>query len=152
MTDCDENICSICIDSIDEKFYKTKCNHKFHFSCLENWLKKSNQCPNCRETILTEKKKFPEYEIAILTNVIPNENLIYHENNPITNNHIIQTFSTALIGGNISEYRPSYTIRRNMRLFEYDNNNFIRPLRVQIPHRSNLANQLSSNLNFEDQY
>jgi Ring finger domain len=45
-------ICSICIDEQEEQKQKSwiqvKCQHKFHETCINEWLKVSNTCPNCR--------------------------------------------------------------------------------------------------------
>ena len=29
----------------------TDCNHAFHTSCLENWIKIKQECPTCRRNI-----------------------------------------------------------------------------------------------------
>jgi len=42
-------MCSICLDSIDDKFIKTVCQHNFHEKCLQMWLNKNNICPLCRK-------------------------------------------------------------------------------------------------------
>jgi len=45
-------ICSICLDECPGAQGDTrtvaKCGHKFHAECLETWLKRHAQCPNCR--------------------------------------------------------------------------------------------------------
>ena len=33
----------------------TKCNHKFHKLCLDDWLNKHDRCPNCRENLKPER-------------------------------------------------------------------------------------------------
>ena len=46
------DVCVICTDgfnTIDSII--TKCNHKFHFVCLNKWLLIKPQCPYCREDI-----------------------------------------------------------------------------------------------------
>ena len=42
--------CAICFDNVAESDIVLKCNHKFHASCLENWLPKHGTCPTCRST------------------------------------------------------------------------------------------------------
>ena len=43
------NECSICLEICDKNSLTLKeCNHKFHKSCLENWMLKKNNCPICR--------------------------------------------------------------------------------------------------------
>jgi hypothetical protein len=51
--------CSICLDSINESFYKQKCcSNYFHHNCLKEWFKYKSICPLCRSepTILTYKE------------------------------------------------------------------------------------------------
>ena len=42
--------CSICYENLlIENSTSTPCNHFFHPSCIDEWLKKfSNKCPICR--------------------------------------------------------------------------------------------------------
>jgi len=53
--------CSICLDLIHYiDLITTKCKHKFHEQCLQQWLDKDNyNCPLCR-TILKEPPVYPE--------------------------------------------------------------------------------------------
>lgn len=57
--DCDpksntQTSCSICLNKIKPKDGKVeipdiKCSHKFHFICLDHWVKNNKRtCPNCR--------------------------------------------------------------------------------------------------------
>lgn len=50
-------MCSICLDSTDDKFIKTVCQHNFHEKCLQMWLDKNNVCPLCRKTNPCNQKK-----------------------------------------------------------------------------------------------
>ena len=44
--------CSICLKDIyTNTMTKTDCNHYFHTTCLDNWLKNRQTCPLCRATI-----------------------------------------------------------------------------------------------------
>lgn len=45
--------CIICINKIESNEYirKLKCNHLFHKKCVDNWLKKNQNCPMCRKTV-----------------------------------------------------------------------------------------------------
>ena len=54
-----ESFCSICIKSIDQEktFFELKCGHIFHLSCIIEWIKKQNTCPNCRIPIDSSKKQ-----------------------------------------------------------------------------------------------
>lgn len=45
--------CSICLEQVDsiETMAATNCSsgtHVFHKNCINNWLLRSNSCPNCR--------------------------------------------------------------------------------------------------------
>tara|TARA_B110000285_G_C15070484_1_gene587626 strand:- start:644 stop:1030 length:387 start_codon:yes stop_codon:yes gene_type:complete len=49
-------ICNICGDYLNNKLiYTTKCNHVFHYECLQKSLQNSfdkhNSCPLCRQNI-----------------------------------------------------------------------------------------------------
>lgn len=60
--------CPICLDTIDEesnpkaplignacnykKAMMLKCNHIFHKSCIDEWMKKNSTCPYCRSFLL----------------------------------------------------------------------------------------------------
>jgi len=45
--------CSICIDEFeqDQTLRKLPCGHRFHIKCIDEWLKISNSCPNCKAEI-----------------------------------------------------------------------------------------------------
>ena len=48
--------CSICLECVDsiETMAATNCSsgtHVFHKNCINNWLLRSNSCPNCRSHI-----------------------------------------------------------------------------------------------------
>lgn len=42
--------CPICLDKNDKLWVTTKCNHRFHRECLNEWLQISNNCPICRSS------------------------------------------------------------------------------------------------------
>ena len=42
------NTCSICLDDVLNSGKKVKCGHLFHKKCIDEWIKQSNECPNCR--------------------------------------------------------------------------------------------------------
>ena len=46
----DDNLCSICLDTIDSKkdSVTLKCKHKFHKKCIKLWFKQKQICPYCR--------------------------------------------------------------------------------------------------------
>ena len=47
--------CVICLDELhnDQEVCQLSCHksHVFHFKCMEEWVKNSNLCPNCRSMI-----------------------------------------------------------------------------------------------------
>jgi len=45
--------CSICLEkfNINEKVFKTPCNHLFHATCITEWLYKNKTCPICRNDL-----------------------------------------------------------------------------------------------------
>lgn len=58
--------CSICRDTISNNNIIRKiktCGHYFHQTCLDNWLKEKNTCPNCRQLVVeNEDDEMPELE------------------------------------------------------------------------------------------
>lgn len=52
--------CAICIDDlvIGEPALRLPCDHLFHESCVEVWLKKSNECPVCRWELPTDDAEY----------------------------------------------------------------------------------------------
>ena len=51
-----DNPCSICLDHLEEgqMSLSLRCSHFFHTICLEQWLKKRNTCPLCKDEVKTE--------------------------------------------------------------------------------------------------
>lgn len=49
-----DNICSICLEESPDVI--TQCNHQFHKSCLDEWLKIRTNCPLCRSVFSSEFK------------------------------------------------------------------------------------------------
>ena len=49
----DKFICSICLDNDnDNRMRKLNCGHKFHYSCIEEWLQIKKVCPLCNSKAL----------------------------------------------------------------------------------------------------
>jgi len=49
-----KNTCSICLDDESIGLFEQKtlsCGHKFHESCVNDWLTYGSSCPNCRKEI-----------------------------------------------------------------------------------------------------
>jgi len=49
------NECSICIEQfqVNEKILTLPCSHIYHKSCLQKWLINNQNCPLCREDIIS---------------------------------------------------------------------------------------------------
>jgi hypothetical protein len=61
-------ICCICLNNMDNELLIHKiaeCNHKFHSSCLIEWLRTSNQCPMCRNEKTFYRNKSSLFRIII---------------------------------------------------------------------------------------
>lgn len=55
----DELVCSICLDGYesDDAIIQSKnCSHYFHKECILEWLVKSDECPCCREDMMSEEE------------------------------------------------------------------------------------------------
>jgi len=48
-----EGVCSICLEEwkLKEEFTALPCAHKFHWSCIKDWLEKRNKCPCCNSAV-----------------------------------------------------------------------------------------------------
>lgn len=49
----DNTDCCICLDKFEEnhKSIILECSHRFHRTCITNWLKKELNCPLCRKKV-----------------------------------------------------------------------------------------------------
>mmetsp|Transcript_7134 Transcript_7134/g.8204 ORF Transcript_7134/g.8204 Transcript_7134/m.8204 type:complete len:162 (-) Transcript_7134:159-644(-) len=45
--------CTVCLEdfAVKEEIRTLPCSHFFHTSCIDSWLKTSNECPICKKTI-----------------------------------------------------------------------------------------------------
>jgi hypothetical protein len=76
------NTCSICLEDINNSNYKLKCNHEFHKSCIDGWLKKNTTCPICRSHIVINIPKLSINKIDIQRTPIinnPNKNKLKYK-------------------------------------------------------------------------
>ncbi len=48
-----DDLCSVCLIEfeMEDLVRKTICDHLFHKECLEQWLKKHENCPICRKNL-----------------------------------------------------------------------------------------------------
>lgn len=53
--------CSICIDEFkgEQDLRRLPCNHRFHKNCIDEWLKISSLCPNCKADIIPDRAQAP---------------------------------------------------------------------------------------------
>ena len=103
-----EDICSICLQiEENDNFIKTKCNHVFHYSCMENWIKsiENPNCPNCKEN----------FEISVIgfevDTLNENELLIYNNLNSLLIN------VTSIPYYSIINYSNRLNIKNILKLF-----------------------------------
>ena len=56
----EDETCSICLSSLvdlemNDKVYRTNCNHMYHKQCIDGWIRSNNQlsfnCPLCLNTL-----------------------------------------------------------------------------------------------------
>mmetsp|Transcript_53110 Transcript_53110/g.153216 ORF Transcript_53110/g.153216 Transcript_53110/m.153216 type:complete len:387 (-) Transcript_53110:293-1453(-) len=46
-----EDSCAICLQDMDHQPRRLRCGHRFCRQCIRNWLRKSNACPTCRQSV-----------------------------------------------------------------------------------------------------
>ena len=47
----DQDVCSICIDILEDEVEVMDCSHKYHHDCILEWMKQNPVCPVCRAYI-----------------------------------------------------------------------------------------------------
>ena len=43
--------CPICLEKIQRREIATACQHHYHQKCLDKWLRRSKECPCCRQVV-----------------------------------------------------------------------------------------------------
>eukprot|EP00731_Ephydatia_muelleri_P005858 Em0003g106a len=46
------NTCAVCLDEMKQNKKQETCSHVFHRECIEKWLRRHNDCPVCRRTLI----------------------------------------------------------------------------------------------------
>ena len=46
--DIDKELCTICLEDIEEDKSRLPCDHVYHGNCIQQWLQKNCTCPICR--------------------------------------------------------------------------------------------------------
>ena len=83
----EDYICSICLEKIKDKeeINITKCNHIFHYNCIEKSINKNIlNCPNCRTNLRTGRKNVNRNYFEINNSIERernNNNIIEYNNN-----------------------------------------------------------------------
>ena len=54
----DQDVCSICIDILEDEVEVMDCSHIYHHDCISEWMKQNPVCPVCRAYI-KPKNDFP---------------------------------------------------------------------------------------------
>ena len=52
----DQFDCGICYQIMHQAVTLMPCLHTYCGGCFSDWLKRSKECPNCREEVITVKK------------------------------------------------------------------------------------------------
>ena len=52
------DVCAICIEILQDGIEVLDCNHKYHGSCISEWINQNPVCPECRAHI-KPAKDFP---------------------------------------------------------------------------------------------
>ena len=47
-----------CMEEKEDEIVELLCKHKFHISCISNWLVQNNSCPNCRKENIIVRDDF----------------------------------------------------------------------------------------------
>ena len=68
--------CPICLENINtDDICKTICDHEYCYDCLHHWLKISDNCTSCRESIKTFKYKNETNRILYVNDIESVENV-----------------------------------------------------------------------------
>jgi hypothetical protein len=43
--------CVICLDDVETEWRDLECHHRYHKSCIENWITIRAKCPMCMKSI-----------------------------------------------------------------------------------------------------
>jgi len=68
----EENICSICYESLDNNkdTYKLECNHNYHAECIIKWFRtKKSNCPMCNDNGINEEELGYWKKIATISEI-----------------------------------------------------------------------------------
>ena len=84
-----DNNCCICLETINGDIHITKCNHIFHYKCIEKAINKNiMDCPICRSNLRTGEKKQVINRINNYDNNIFRNNSVNIINRESNNNYL----------------------------------------------------------------
>eukprot|EP01006_Ploeotia_vitrea_P062774 TRINITY_DN84380_c0_g1_i1.p1 TRINITY_DN84380_c0_g1~~TRINITY_DN84380_c0_g1_i1.p1 ORF type:complete len:697 (+),score=43.24 TRINITY_DN84380_c0_g1_i1:21-2111(+) len=68
-----ETTCSICIVDFEvgDRCRLLPCDHPFHQACIDDWLERSNTCPNCRAVVCKKRDREPESTLGSMFEAVP---------------------------------------------------------------------------------
>ncbi|EAR96199.1 RING-H2 zinc finger protein (macronuclear) [Tetrahymena thermophila SB210] len=166
--------CAVCLCEFENSDIcrETICNHYFHKDCLEQWLKKQENCPFCRTDLQKNSliKHFNQIKMAseqssernqgdnaANANVANNNNII-NESQPLrnqANNQSVQPSNVNLVRNNAVNQSQSYQVnnqdiqqngiqRRNQnQLSVMQRNPSQRGLQISQPQNNNQGNNIN---------
>jgi hypothetical protein len=128
--------CSICTETIEEccttfnsqnSLFTTRCNHKFHNSCISNWCAINNSCPICRTKDVYPSSLRPSSRISRTTNLPTTSQSSGNIQTPRTrpnlyNNNIREFINTSVIDNLNINLINNYN---NNNYNNYNNNSYI---------------------------
>ena len=104
--------CSICLETIKRKedINITKCNHIFHYKCIEKSINKHGlDCPNCRSNLKDGPKKSIDNNDNRLNDLGANNN--NNNNNNINNNRYYAVGSNSYENDSIRDHNNDNSIK-----------------------------------------
>ncbi len=61
----ENNTCSICLNDLENDLTTLFCNHTFHKSCMDQWIKYQERCPYCRTSLIQNRLPLQLYDELI---------------------------------------------------------------------------------------
>lgn len=103
----EENVCSICFDSMNNSKTTLRCGHTFHESCINRWIKIKPTCPLCRRIL--------KYQLKIrarkFKNIFVRYTIICNEYDLIIKKYYLDAF--------VSELKLKYSFIKKMYYKKY---------------------------------
>lgn len=103
-----QNSCSICLEDFNEGEIASiiPCGHIFHTDCISHWLKKKNNCPNCR---IEGKEQNQSLASGIIKKITKdNKENIYFGNSTLVDISIVEKLDIKHLKFLLNEFRINY--------------------------------------------